>query len=290
MPHIDFDQLWNFGQPSETEQKFKALIPELQNNFDALLQLQTQIARTQGLQRKFDEAHATLNEILPQLNEQTPGAHIRYNLERGRVFNSSLNKTEARPLFLAAYELALKYQQDNFAVDAAHMMAIVETDPELQIQWNLKALKLAETSANVRAQSWLGSLYNNIGWIYHSAHKYLEALDVFQKALALRESKGDAASIRIAKWCVARTYRSLNRLPEALDLQLNLEKEIESTLSKDGFVFEELGEIYLALAQSELAQKYFALAYSILSADEWFKANESKRLQRINDLSLSLKK
>lgn len=145
MSHIDFDKLWNFGQPSETEQKFKALIPELQNNLEALLQLQTQIARTQGLQRKFDEAHATLDEVLTQLNDQTPGAQIRYTLERGRVFNSSKNKTEARPLFLQAYDLALKYQQDNFAVDAAHMVAIVETEPELQMQWNLTALKFSQS-------------------------------------------------------------------------------------------------------------------------------------------------
>lgn len=285
MSHIDFDKLWNFSEPSETEQKFKALIPELQNDLDAVLQLKTQIARTQGLQRKFDEAHASLDEVMKNISDQTPGAHIRYALERGRVFNSSKNKAEAKPLFLQAYDLALNYAQDNFAVDAAHMVAIVESTPEEQMRWNLIALKLAESSTNQRAQSWKGSLYNNIGWTYHNAQKYSEALDMFQKALIFREQKGDAQSIRIAKWCVARAYRSLNQFAEALNIQLALEAETANTPNKDGFIFEELGELYFSLLQPELSQKYFALAYEILAVDEWLKANESDRLKRIKDLS-----
>ncbi len=285
---LDFDQLWNFQKPAETEQKFRDLLPQLERSgdVDRFLQLRTQIARTQGLQRKFDEAHQTLNEVEKKLNSTTPIAEIRYFLERGRVFNSSHKKEEALPLFKKAFDRAKVRQQDNFAVDAAHMMGIAEASSEKQVEWNLLAISIAEKSKDTKAKNWLGTLYNNMGWTYHDARKYDLALDLFQKALAFREEKKDPVTIRIARWSVARAYRSLRRYEDALKIQLELEKEYAKLIQKDGYVFEELAEIYLAQGKTSLSQKYFALAYHELAKDEWFKANESTRLQRIKELGL----
>jgi len=282
----DFDQLWNYSKPAETEMKFRELLPvaHASGDQDFLLQLMTQISRTQGLQRKFDDAHQTLDEVEAALSVKTPVAEIRFFLERGRVFNSSKKADRALALFIKAYELSVNRDHDRFAVDAAHMLAIAEPTTEKQIEWNLKALAIAESSPDDRARNWLGSLYNNLGWTYHDAGQFEEALSYFEKGLAFRESKGEASSIRIAKWAVARVYRSLKRYNEALEIQLRLKKEFESISEKDGFVFEELGEIYLALGRPTLAQEHFALAYDVLSQDEWFKANEAKRLARIKEL------
>lgn len=283
----EFDKLWNFGKPAETEAKFREVLKqyETDSDLDYILQLKTQIARTQGLQRKFDEAHATLDEVKVILLDDTPVSEIRYNLERGRVYNSSKQKAEALPYFLKAFALAVASKEDNLAVDAAHMVAIAEVDSEKQMQWNLTALDLAESSKDEKARNWLGSLYNNIGWTYHDTKKFELALDIFKKALALREAKGEAGSIRIAKWCIARTYRSLNNLDEAVKIQKALEHEFSQGPQQDGYVFEELGELYLALNQKTESQKYFGLAYDFLSKDEWFKANEAARLARIQELS-----
>ncbi|MBT4141251.1 MAG: hypothetical protein HOE48_25300, partial [Candidatus Latescibacteria bacterium] len=55
----DFDALWDYHNPENTEQLFLEILPVAQNDGDDdyLAQLLTQVARTQGLQRKFDVAH-----------------------------------------------------------------------------------------------------------------------------------------------------------------------------------------------------------------------------------------
>jgi hypothetical protein len=158
---IDFDSLWDYGDPAATEQRFRQLLPTIgaadQSRHIQLLHIQllTQIARTQGLQRNFDQAHATLDEAERILAGDYTQARIRYLLERGRVFNSSGQPDAARPLFLAAWELAGAAGEDFYAIDAAHMLGIVEP-VEAGLAWNLKALDLAETTADARAAlAWL---------------------------------------------------------------------------------------------------------------------------------------
>src|SRR5688572_21565066 len=82
----NFDELWDYNDPATTEQKFRALLPRAEASADRFYhaQLLTQLARAQGLQRKFDEAHATLDQVA-QVDQ--PPARVRYLLERGRVFN-----------------------------------------------------------------------------------------------------------------------------------------------------------------------------------------------------------
>jgi len=284
MELTDFDQLWDYDNPPETEEAFRRLLPAAASNPSYHAQLLTQIARAQGLQRKFDEAHQTLDEAQRLLTDDLTRAKIRYWLERGRVHNSSKNPHLARPLFLEAWELAASIPgEDFYAVDAAHMLGIVEP-PEQQMKWNLKALALAEKSSEPRARNWLGSLYNNIGWTQHEAGEYAQALEMFEKALAWRQEQGRAPEIRIAKWCVARALRSLGRIQAALEMQRAQLREFESLGAKSGYVFEELGECLLLLHQTAEAQPYFASAYEALSQDPWLVENEPERLQRLKEL------
>ncbi|MEO8612911.1 MAG: tetratricopeptide repeat protein [Chloroflexota bacterium] len=279
----DFDSLWDYNQPAETEKKFHDLLPAAETSGDKSYQaeLLTQIARTQGLQGKFAEAHETLDSVETMLMPTLIRAKIRYELERGRVFNSSGEKAKAHPLFLQAWEDAVQAGEDFYAIDAAHMIAIVEP-PERQMEWNLKAVEIAEKTDDERARNWLGSLYNNIGWTYHDAGQYEEALTTFQKALAYREQQGKADTIRIAKWCIGRALRSLNRIDEALRLQRGLLAEMGNQ-NPDGFVYEELGEC-LFIQGSEDASHYFALAYEALSHDAYLVENEAARLARLKTL------
>ena len=53
----------------------------------------------------------------------------------------------------------------------------------------------------------------------------------------------------------------------------------------DGYVYEELGEIYLAKGE-DLSKMYFGFAFNELGKDEWFAKNEAARLQRMKDLSV----
>ena len=289
-PFPNFDAMWDYQNPDVTEIKFKEILPLLKNSaeftYDAgyHAELLSQIARAQGLQGKFDEAHKTLDEAEKLLTEDLKTAKIRYLLERGRIYNSSGFSEKAKPLFFEAWEFGNKNKLDLYAIDAAHMMGIV-VPPETQLEWSLKALDLTEKTEDKRAKGWLGPLYNNIGWTYHDLQEYEKALELFEKALKWRREINDEYSIRIQKWNIARTFRSLGRIDEALEIQLALKKEFEEKqLEQDGYVFEELGELYLIKDNQTEAKKYFKLAFEYLSKDNWLQQNEPERLKRLKEL------
>jgi tetratricopeptide (TPR) repeat protein len=282
----DFDKLWDYGSPQQTEIKFRELIPLAMEsgNISYFAQLLTQVARAEGLQGKFKEAHNTLDTVEAMLTAKLVVPTVRYLLEKGRVFNSNNEKDKAKHLFLDAWKIARAEGQDFYAVDAAHMLGITET-PENQIEWNIRAIELAEKSLDEKANNWLGALYNNTGWSYHNLGQYEKALDLFERGLKWRQQRDNEATTRISKWTVGRVYRSLGRIDDAIKIQKELEQEfIDKGLEQDGYVYEELAECYLIEDEREEAQKYFKLAYEYLSKDEWLKANEPDRIERLKEL------
>lgn len=281
----DFDALWDYDRPAETEQTFRELLPKAEQSGDAsyALQLMTQIARTLGLQRKFEEAHAVLNGVEAGLTDDLPVARIRYLLERGRAFNSSGEQEEARPLFLEAFAAAHEAREDFHAVDAAHMIAIIEPTDQ-QIAWNRKAMSIAEASKDERARGWLGSLYNNLGWTYHDLGRFEEALETFTKGYEFRKAKGQVAPMRIARWTMGRALRSLHRIDEALSIQRELEGAFAKSGEEDGFVFEEIAECLAASGDTASAAPYFKRAYGLLSKIDWVMESEPERVERLKEL------
>ncbi len=218
-----------------------------------------------------------LDEVERQLQ---PGslAQVRYLLERGRVLNSSKQPAAAMPLFLQASSLAQVLGVDFYAVDALHMLGIAAPQPEERLAWNQKAIAAAELSDD-RGRGWLASLYNNTGWAFFEHGRYAEALDLFHRAIGLREQQGNAEALRIAHWCVARTLRALGRVSEALVIQRNLEAG-----PQDGFVYEELAECLYALGQVGQARPYFRKALELLSTMDWI-ASDTARMQRLRHLA-----
>ncbi len=277
------DAQWEYGDPAGSEARFRGLLTKAAAGSEAQVELLTQIARAQGLQRKFDLAHQTLDEAQAVLAPGMQRARVRYLLERGRVFNSAREAAQAAPLFLAAWEAALAAGEHFYAVDAAHMLGICEP-PERQVEWDMRALDLAERSGQPRARGWLGALYNNLGWTFHDQGDYARALELFEKGLRWREAQAQPAETRIARWCVARALRSLSRVEEALEQQRALLAEHERAGSQDGYVHEELGECLLLLDRADEARPHFARAYALLAADPWLVEAEPQRLERLQRL------
>jgi tetratricopeptide (TPR) repeat protein len=279
-----FDALWDYDHPDVTEQRFRELLPAAEQGDDRseYAQLLTQIARTQGLQGKFTEAHATLDAVEPMLDAAMPAAAIRYLLERGRVYNSGGSAEQSVPYFQEAWELGRAAGEDDLAVDAAHMLGIVTPGSAAQLEWNLVALQLAEQSP--KARRWLGSLYNNIGWTYADMGRYDQAQELFQRAIAVREEQGKPGPVRIARWCAAKMLRLLKRTPEALAVQQELEAQVRELPGEGGFVYEELGECLLELGRPEEARPHFARAYELLSGMKWLAQGEPQRLERLKAL------
>ena len=101
----DLDSLWNYDDPEASEISFRRLIPDENEPVDTafLAELLTQIARAQGLQMKFKEAHVTLDQAESLLTKRMTRARTRYLLERGRVYNSSEEREKSEQYFIDAW-------------------------------------------------------------------------------------------------------------------------------------------------------------------------------------------
>jgi tetratricopeptide (TPR) repeat protein len=262
---IDLSKLWNFSKPELSEQRFRDALATATGE-DALV-LQTQIARTYGLRGDFARAQQVLAEIEPQVQVQGAGyeAKVRYFLELGRTYASTAHspesqtaeaKEQARTAYLRAFELAEQGKLDNLAIDALHMMTMVDTAPEDQLEWNRKAVAYMDASTQPEARKWESSLHNNTGYALYLLGRYEEALAEFNLALEGRIRSGDPGPIRIAYWMIAWTLRAMGRLEEALEIQLRLEKECEAAGEPDPYVFEELEHLYRALGDGKRADFY----------------------------------
>lgn len=221
----DFDKLWDYNDPAGTEKKFRDLIPNAEKSKDKgyYIELLTQLARTLGLQMKFDEAHAVLDKTMKLIGAEHIVPRIRFMLERGRVYNSSKVYDKARELFLAAYMQADKYKEDNLAIDAVHMLGIVDKGED-SLKWNELAIDMAEKTSDKKAKGCLGALYNNTGWTYHDMGEFDKALALFEKNVRWHTERNSKEQLGIANWSVARTLRSLKRTEEALKMQMELAK------------------------------------------------------------------
>lgn len=284
-PAIDFGPLWNFDDPAATEVRFRELLVTTRASGDVggTVEVLTQLARSQGLQQKFDEAHTTLDEAQRLVRADLGRARLRLLLERGRVFRSSGKPEEGRPLFEEAWRLGREIGEENLAIDAAHMVALV-VPPAEATRWSEEGMRAAESAADPKAKRWLGPLYNNLGWTYHDQGDFARALELFEKSAAFRQSQGSQPEIWIARWSVARARRSMGAIDEALAAQETLRIERDAAGQPDGYVFEELGECLLALGRADEAKPHFARAHELLSTDEWLQRDEPARLARMAEL------
>ena len=280
----EIDALWDYGEPAASEARFREWLPAAQADPTFHACLLTQIARAQGLQRDFEQAHATLDAAQALLVEAETEARIRYLLERGRAHNSAGEPEKARPLFLLAWNTATVTGAEFYAVDAAHMLGIA-APPQEQILWSERAMAQAEAASDPRARGWLGALYNNLGWTYHDLEQFRHALNLFQRGLRMREEQGQAPQIRIARWTVARALRSVGRVGEALAMQQALLEEHAAAGSSDAYVEEEIGECLLALGRVAASRPHFARAYAALKDDPWLRDGEPERLARMARLA-----
>ena len=276
----DFNDLWDYGDPAGTEEKFRDVLDggKWAGDQSYHLQLLTQIARTYSMRKMFDEA----NELLDRVKKMMPGrdlVEVRYLLERGRTLNSSGEPEEAVGLFKRALALGQTIGASFYVIDVLHMLGIA-APPDERMGWNLKAIEFAEQAADVRSRNWLGSLYNNTGWTLFDEERYEEALELFKKSLPEFESREQPDRARIAQWSVGKTLRAMGNLEEALEVQRELERDPEH----DGFVEEEIAEILHSMNRIDEAKPYFAKAYEALSQINWV-AEDVERVKRLKKLA-----
>src|SRR4051812_354806 len=201
----------------------------------ARLVLLTQVARALGLQGRYDDGHA----LLDQLAVSDPEVAARVSLERGRLLRSSGLPEESRPHFAASATAAADADLDALTVDALHMQALV-AEPEESLAVHERALAVAAGSSDPAARDWDASLLNNIGMVHADAGDFATALGVFERALVARERIGEPGNVRIARWMVGWALRNLGRTEEALAVQRRIKAELDAEGLTDPYVDEEL--------------------------------------------------
>jgi tetratricopeptide (TPR) repeat protein len=280
---LDIDALWDYANPALSEQRFTAELSKAGNDRALRADLLLQIAKAQGLQAQYANAALTLDQLPPLLAGLPANVSARYAIERGRLLQLQGDGTRAWRWFHGALMLAQKDRLDLAAIEAMQLMAASEHG-KVALDWNLKALALAESSPEPHAVDWQGTLYNNIGWLYYDLKDKTQALNYLRRAQGWHEQHGTAKSLLVARWSLARMRRLSGEPDKALPIQLDLERAWSKLNIEDGYVLEEIGECLLALARGDEARPYFARAFAALSHDDWLAQHEPARLERLRRL------
>lgn len=255
---IDVDALWNYGDPAASEVRFRDALAGARGD-DALI-LRTQIARTLGLRKRFDDAARELDAVQAQLEQAGPEVAVRHALERGRWLRSSGRPADSLVWFERAFERAHAARLERLAADALHMRALAVPGLDERIAWNRRTIDYARASADPKARGWEASALNNIGSDLRAAGRLDESLSAFREALAAYERKGRADDTRFARWQVANVLRLQGRHDEALAQQLALERDAAAADAPDPYVYDELALLHAAAGNAEAADRARARA------------------------------
>lgn len=277
------DKAWTFSDPAGSERRFIAMAEQALAGGDTetVLQARTQQARTHSIRGQFDHAHAILDAVADAADGAGDVTYARLYLERGRTFNSAGLKDVAVAAFQIALDAAEQSGNDYLTIDAMHMIGIA-LKGEMSLRWNRRGIERCERTTDVRARSWLGPLYNNAAWTLFDGGQYEEALTIFQKDEVYRRSIGADVQADIARYAQGRTLRAMGRCDEAFEIQAALLASAQSAgRPADGYVHEELAELYMLRNDTAAAATHAAHAYGALSHDRWHVRNEPARLQRL---------
>ena len=263
--------LWDFDDLDASEVRFRAQL-ELETTDAGRAEVLTQLARIEGLRGRFQEC-----DVLLEQAERLGGAEARVLLERGRRERSSGQPGAGLANFERAFDVAQACGDEVLAVDAAHMLAIVDDGEE----WTARAIEIAEASDDPGVRYWLGPLYNNIGWSRYESGDAAGALEAFELALTARERDDPRPYPReIGRYAVGKALRALGRPEEAAAALEQCVAWANAEGVEDGYFHEELAEDYAALGRGEEAQEQARRALALTDADD-----DPARIERLRALA-----
>ena len=231
---IDPKPLWDFDNPKASQEKFAMLAQSTDNEVDKAI-LFTQVARALGLQGHFEQGF----EILESIISNSPEVQAFIHIETGRLLRSSGKPDQAKPEFEIAAELTKASNREELHIDALHMIALVLPQAE-QIPFTLRTLDQARSAKSPEAKNWVASILNNLGMSYSGEGDWEKALECFEEALIERKRMGKQSTVFIARYMVGWALRNLNRNQEALDYQLELQKDLALAGDSDEYVDKEV--------------------------------------------------
>jgi len=198
-------ELVDASNPVSMESQLLEILPAARKaeRPDYLVELLSQLARARVQQKRLDPAKANLDEAeaLLAANEEAEmlrpraiwlletGRYLRYMLllERGKA---KLLMPRMTATLEEAYDAARAAGDDYVAVDAAHLLGKIGTS-ENELDWYLKAIRLARDSQQPRVDSWFGVLYETATRKAYRLGRYEQALELSQAGFAWSVSHDD---------------------------------------------------------------------------------------------------
>jgi tetratricopeptide (TPR) repeat protein len=263
--------LWDFDDLDASRARFRTQL-EQETTDAGRAEVLTQLARVESLRDRFEQCDALLDQA-----EALGGAEVRVLLERGRRDRSSGRPGSGLAHFERAFELARAGGDEVLAVDAAHMLAIVD-DCEA---WTARAVEIAASSDDPGVRYWLGPLNNNVGWSRYERGDAAGALEAFERALASRERDDPRPYAQeIARYAVGRALRELGRADEAVAALERCVAWAAEAGVEDAYFHEELAEDYAALGRLEEAGEQARRALALTP-----EGDDPSRVRRLRDLA-----
>ncbi len=278
-----------------------------ENNNSNLTESYSQIARCYLSINDKDEGRVWLEKAEKIADKDEPGGWTRYLGVKGRfLWKDAIEEKgelvpeaeEAAKVFTEMYNLALKNNLYNRAIDAANMMSIVGNTDD-RIEWGLKGIKAAE-EGNVK--SWLAPLWNNLGWNYDDIGRYDESLDALKKARRYHYIKGNEKAMLIADWSVAHAFRMTGQIDSALAWCMRVSIWAKDLYDEDrspenaewlGMAYKEMGEAALANGNDKRALAGFQSAIMYLKKagmENWDKKGYNELSTKITKMKANRKK
>lgn len=172
----------------------------------------SQMARMNLLLRDKETGRKHLADAAERVTESDPMGWSRFLGVKGRFEWQDDQLDSARQTFEQMYVFCNTNALWGRAVDAAHMIAIVATTPEEQIEWGRRGIEAAESGGT---EEWLGPLWNNLAATYYDQKQFGEALECYVKSREYHwKYSGEIAKL-YADYHIGMTHRLLGHFDEA---------------------------------------------------------------------------
>ncbi|MBD3401454.1 tetratricopeptide repeat protein [candidate division GN15 bacterium] len=172
----------------------------------------SQVARMNLILNGPEAGREWLDKAAERADDADPMGWSRYLGVKGRFEWKADNLKAARATFDDMYTYCNTNGLWGRAVDAAHMIAIVATNPKEQITWSYRGIEAAESAGE---EHWLGPLWNNMAITYYDQKNYDSALTCFLKAREYHWRHSGEIGKLFADYHVGMTYRQLGNYDEA---------------------------------------------------------------------------
>jgi tetratricopeptide (TPR) repeat protein len=225
------DEMFNAGDYAKAGELFERIATSADETGDteAFVEASAMRARSHLAVGDADKGRPWLSRAKGMASRSVPSGWSRYMAVKGRFEWKDGDNESASRTFRELFDYCEEHELWERAVDAANMVSITG-DESLKLDWSLRGIEMAERGDMT---GWLGPLWNNLGWNYHDAGRYEEALDALVKARDYHYMKEAELPRLIADYSVAHVKMKQGRLEEAQSEMLSV-LEWATRLSAEG--------------------------------------------------------